>query len=76
MNTALRQQVVVAIAEQMDVSAEILKDDTTFESLGVDSLEFLDLLLAIGTAAGKDVPQERMPECVTVGDVVRILGEC
>jgi acyl carrier protein len=46
--------------------------ETTLEELGVDSLELLDLLMAIEQETGLSVPDSRLAELHTVGDIIGI----
>lgn len=46
---------------------------TALEALPVDSLEFLDLMLAISTETGKSIPDAKMGSLTTVGDIAREL---
>ena len=47
-------------------------ESTPLESLGVDSLEFLDLLLTIEKRTGIFIPQTGIGELHTIGDIVRM----
>lgn len=48
--------------------------ETKLEDLGVDSLEFVSLMLAIG-GQFKEIPDSRWSELDTVGDIIRIIAE-
>lgn len=43
---------------------------TPIESLGVDSLEFVNLLLELSNEIGGEIPDSRIPHIKTVGDIV------
>lgn len=45
--------------------------ETPLEELALDSLEFLQMLLAIKEETGKSVPDDRMGMLATVGDIER-----
>jgi acyl carrier protein len=47
--------------------------DTTLDSLGVDSLEFLNLMLAIKVEIG-EIPQDEFGRLNTVGDIADVLN--
>jgi acyl carrier protein len=49
-------------------------ESTPIDSLG-DSLDFLELLLAIDRETGKSVPDNRIIDLHTVGDILRLLVE-
>jgi acyl carrier protein len=55
-------------------TGQAVTDDTSLDSLDVDSLEFLQLLLQLGEATGKYVPDAKIAAIRTVGDLVRELS--
>jgi len=52
---------------------EGLTEETSFESLGVDSLGLVDLTLSL-EQKGYTIPEEKLSEIKTVGDLLRVLG--
>lgn len=46
-------------------------EDTLLEDLPMDSLEFIDVLLAISNETGKSVPDAKVSSLTTVGDIAR-----
>ncbi len=52
---------------------EITADSRIKEDLGADSLDVLQLLMAIEDEYGVEVPDEKLAEFSTVGDVVGYL---
>ena len=52
---------------------EVTLDSRIKEDLGADSLDVLQLLMAIEDEYGVDVPDEKLAEFSTVGDVVAYL---
>jgi acyl carrier protein len=69
---SVEEQVIEVIHSELnvDVGAE-----STIESLGVDSLELLDLLSNIERATGVEIPDERITEMESVSDIIRVVGE-
>jgi acyl carrier protein len=53
------------------VTGQQVDSATAIETLNVDSLEFLDLLLLIENETGKRIPDGRMALLTTVGDISR-----
>lgn len=49
-------------------------DDTPLDDLKIDSLEFLQLLIEISDATGKQVPDVQIGGLQTVGDIARQLA--
>lgn len=48
-----------------------VSDSTSLEELGLDSLEFLELLLTLQNETGKAIPDERVALLMTVGDLAK-----
>lgn len=48
--------------------------NTKLQELNVDSLEFVDLLLAIANETGLSVPDDKVGDLQTVGDIVAELA--
>jgi acyl carrier protein len=46
--------------------------ETSIDTLGLDSLEFMQLLLAIENEAKIEIPESRIVELMTVGDIWKI----
>ena len=56
------------LAEQLDMSAEEITADTTFESLGVDSLDTVEMVMDLEDELGVELELEE--KIATVGEVV------
>lgn len=54
-------------------TAQKVNRTTSLDSLNLDSLEFMNLLLEIGSATGKEVPDSKLGDLHTVGDIVEAL---
>ena len=52
-------------------TGQIVTEETPLDDLGVDSLEFMDLVLMLANETGKDVPDAKLGEMQTVGDLLR-----
>jgi acyl carrier protein len=53
-------------------TGKAVTEETTIDSLGLDSLDFLDLMLAVEKESGKKVPDDKFGDLHTVGDIVRL----
>lgn len=59
------------INEQLGINEdEITMDSNFLEDLGADSLEIIDLIMALESEFDLEVPEEDIEEIETVGDVV------
>lgn len=63
------------IAEQLGVEdASKITEETTFiDDLGADSLDVVELIIALEEEFGMEVPEEEAEKIVTVGDVVAFI---
>ena len=62
------------LAYQLEVSPESITPETDiFEDLGADSLDAVELNMAIEEALGVSIPDEELKNVKTVGDIVRYL---
>jgi acyl carrier protein len=64
------------IVEQLGVSAEQVKHEARFiDDLGADSLDTVELIMALEEEFGVEIPDEDAEKMVTVGDAVNYLKE-
>ena len=56
------------LAEQLDMSADEITADTTFESLGVDSLDTVEMVMDLEDELGVELELEE--KIATVGELV------
>ena len=58
------------LVEDFDIPAEEVTPDVTFEALGLDSLDVVDLTLAVEERTGIKLEDEELEDVRTVGDAV------
>ena len=56
------------LANQLDISAEEITPDTTFESLGVDSLDTVEMVMDLEDELGVELELEE--KIATIGELV------
>ena len=56
------------LAAQLDISADDITRDTTFESLGIDSLDTVEMVMDLESELGVDLEMEE--KLNTVGELV------
>ncbi len=62
------------IAKELEVSPEQLKPEAKFiEDLGADSLDTVELVMALEEEFGLDIPDEDADKLKTVGDALEYL---
>ena len=70
------EQVQKIVAEQLNVELDKVQRETSFlEDLNADSLDQVELIMAVEDEFGIEVPDEVAQEIRTVGDIVRVLEE-
>jgi acyl carrier protein len=61
------------LVDQFGVPADDVKLDATFESLGLDSLDLVEVTLVIDEEMGLRIPDEKLGDITTPGDAVDVL---
>lgn len=64
------EQVKEIVAEGLGVSADELTEATTFESLGADSLDLMDMVMSFEDTFEVEIDTEEIGNLKTIGDVV------
>ena len=64
------EKVKEIVAEGLDVNAADLTEETTFESLGSDSLDLMDMVMTFEDEFGVEIDTEAIGDLKTIGSVV------
>lgn len=64
------EKVKSLITEQLDVDEERLDMDTTFEDIDADSLDVVELVMALEEEFNLEIADEEVEKIKTVGDIV------
>ena len=64
------EKVKEIVAEGLDVNAAVLTEETTFESLGADSLDLMDMVMTFEDEFGVEIDTEAIGDLKTIGSVV------
>ena len=71
---SIEQRVKEIIVEQLGVNADQVTPDAKFiEDLGADSLDIVELVMALEEEFGIDIPDEDADKLKTVGDAMNYL---
>lgn len=62
------EKIIEIISDKMDIAKDEITSETTFESLKVDSLDMVEIIMDMEEAF--DVSIEASPDLKTVGDLV------
>ena len=64
------------IVEQLGVNADQIKPEAKFiEDLGADSLDIVELVMALEEEFGTEIPDEEAEKLQTVGDVAKFIED-
>ena len=70
------EKVSSIVAEQLSVDAAEVKSDANFQNdLGADSLDTVELVMALEEAFDIEIPDEAAEQIATVGDAVKYIQE-
>lgn len=73
---ALAEEVKAIIAEQLGVKVEEVTDKASFvDDLGADSLDTVELVMALEEKFGVEIPDEDAEKMTTVGEAIKYLEE-
>ena len=74
MAEAVSDRVRAIIAEQLGVKLEEVTDAASFiEDLGADSLDTVELVMALEEEFGIEIPDEDAEKMMTVGDAIKYI---
>ena len=63
------------LVDQFGVPADEVTEDATFESLGLDSLDLVEVTMVIDEEMGVRIPDERLADIQTAGDAADVIDE-
>ncbi len=67
-------EVAKILADQLGIpQSKITEDSEIVKDLGADSLDVVELLMTLEDNTGKTIPEEKVTDLKTVGDVVTLL---
>lgn len=64
------------VAEQLDVDAEkVVAEANIQDDLGADSLDVVDLVMALEDEFDVEIPEDQVENIKTVGDIVKFIED-
>ncbi len=61
------------LAEQLNIDAELITMDTTFEDINADSIDVVEMIMALEDTYDIEFPEEDLEDFPTMGLLVRAL---
>lgn len=72
----LEENVKKLIAEQLNINPEEITEESSFmEDLGADSLDTVELVMALEEEFGIEIPDEEAEKIKTVGNAIEYIKE-
>ena len=69
------EKVCKMLAEQLDIPvSKITLDSNIIDDLGADSLDIVEMLMTLEDNTGKTIPDDKVSQIKTVGDLVEVLN--
>ncbi|MCD8205036.1 MAG: acyl carrier protein [Clostridia bacterium] len=69
------EKIAAMLSDQLNVPLEkITLESAIVEDLGADSLDVVELLMALEEETGKTIPEDKITEIKTVGDLVDVIA--
>ena len=69
------EEVAKILCEQLNIPQEkITMESDIVKDLGADSLDVVELLMTLEDTTGKTIPEEKVTDVKTVGDVVNLFA--
>ena len=76
MSSNVQEKVRSIIAEQLGVKPEQVTPQASFiDDLGADSLDTVELVMALEEEFGVEIPDEEAEKLVTVGDAIKYIED-
>ena len=73
---SIEERVVDIIVEQLGVNADQVTSEAKFiEDLSADSLDTVELVMALEETFGQEIPDEEAEKLQSVGDVIKYIEE-
>ena len=71
-----KDRVIEVIEEQLSVNRDQIKEDASFiDDLGADSLDTVELVMALEEEFSMEIPDEEAEKITTVGEAIKYVNE-
>ena len=74
-NDEIASKLTEILTEQFGVPEDEISPDASFESMGLDSLDLVEVTLVIDEELGVKIPDDRLPEIETPAQAVNVISE-
>ena len=75
--SSISEKVKEIVVQQLGVAPDQVTEDAKFiEDLGADSLDQVELVMALEEEFGADIPDEEAEKLAAVGDAIKYIESC
>ncbi|MCD7728602.1 MAG: acyl carrier protein [Clostridia bacterium] len=68
------EEIKAMLADQLGVDVNTITEESDItKDLGADSLDVVELLMGLEDRTGKTIPEDKITDIKTVGDIVKVL---
>lgn len=68
--SAIREKVIKVVVEQLGVSDDVSEDSSFVADLGADSLDTVELVMALEESFGVEIPDEEAEKITTIKEAI------
>lgn len=70
------EKVKALVVDQFDADADTIQENTSIvDDLGADSLDVVDLVMAVSEEFDVEIPDDQVENIKTVGDIVKFIED-
>lgn len=63
------------LAEQLDIKPEQIQMETSFEEIEADSIDIVEMIMALEDAYDVEFPEDDLEDYPTIGSLIKVLYE-
>ena len=73
-DTMIREKVIKVVVEQLGVSDDVSEDSSFVADLGADSLDTVELVMALEESFGVEIPDEEAEKITTIKEAINYIN--
>jgi acyl carrier protein len=63
------------LAEHLGIEVDLIKDDTTWEAIDADSIDIVEMIMAVEDIYDVEFPEEDLDDYKTFGSLIKVLHQ-
>ena len=69
----IEEKIKAIVSEQLEIAADTLTEKTTFEEIDADSLDIVELVMALEEEFDLEITDHEIEEINTLGDIINFI---